>query len=294
MSIHILETPDRRHTVLDDIESVYWLLLYCALHWLSHDNSTFDMDLFDEQRSRQRRTEAPIIFGGRSKKTFLINKEFLELTFKSNPLNILLQELAREFRAIYWAETAEEPEIQARAQVASQKLEDVSLVLNLFEKAIRSDDWPKDEPDRVADQFRSKTANEQRRAKHRAAVLSFDSTSSYIPSNPPTQQSQPFDVGSGTNRRGKPQIPMRKAALLASTSSSTDSGVMSEHMLLAASGPIAAPSVALPFAGSSRGGSSMSASTSYEDSPKRKRDSTPEEEDDCSDPDSPTGKRSRI
>lgn len=257
MSIHILETPNRRHTVLDDIESVYWLLLYCALHWLPHDDPNFDMQLFDEQIKQHRPNLPPLIVGGDKKGNFLIKSRYRRLQFESRPLQELLQELGHAFRAIYWSETAEEDDIRSAAQAASAKLQDVTVVLEMFNRALARKDWP--EHDRVDDQFRPRTENEEARMEHENTVSSYGSGSASYSADPsatsfsgpgPSRSSTDLSLSRAKSKAriqtSRPKRPtkgsvgpetpelmaegdLRRKAMLsrsASTSSSTDSSMM--------------------------------------------------------------------
>ena len=37
MSIALLQNPEKKHDVLDDIESVLWTMLYGSLHWFTYE-----------------------------------------------------------------------------------------------------------------------------------------------------------------------------------------------------------------------------------------------------------------
>ena len=53
MSTRLLTEPGSKHTITDDLESHYFVLMWTALHWVKHDQSAglIDMEyIFDQQR----------------------------------------------------------------------------------------------------------------------------------------------------------------------------------------------------------------------------------------------------
>ena len=53
MSTRLLSKPGSRHTITDDLESHFFVLMWTALHWVKHDqpDGAIDMELiFDQQR----------------------------------------------------------------------------------------------------------------------------------------------------------------------------------------------------------------------------------------------------
>ena len=55
MSTRLLDNPGARHTITDDLESHFFVLMWTALHWVKHNrpgHSFIKMNfIFDEQRS---------------------------------------------------------------------------------------------------------------------------------------------------------------------------------------------------------------------------------------------------
>lgn len=172
LSVHILEKPEWRRTILDDIESIYWLLLYCALHWLPHNRPHFNMSLFDESTVEHRSGPGmlpSIVVGGSKKERSLTHCHFKSLTFDSGPLNDLLKQFAALLRRSYSAEWVDFEAVRVDASVAMEKLGDVDFMVKMFDDALGREDWPKD--DRVQDQFPPKTEGEKRREAEEARLL---------------------------------------------------------------------------------------------------------------------------
>lgn len=75
MSIRILQAPYARHTIQDDMESIFYVVLYCAMRWLPHslkDSKKLESIIhlyFDSQVTDPERN----VIGGDQKATNLMN-----------------------------------------------------------------------------------------------------------------------------------------------------------------------------------------------------------------------------
>ncbi|KAI0702841.1 hypothetical protein BC835DRAFT_1410873 [Cytidiella melzeri] len=101
MSVAMLKSPMKSHETLDDFESVFWALLYGAMHRFDHaTNGTFDMSIFDEKRSVKLPDGSVAYIGGNGKKVAL-NDIKTAVRFKSLPLQTLICALAHEWKKYY-------------------------------------------------------------------------------------------------------------------------------------------------------------------------------------------------
>ena len=50
MSIALLQDPEKLHDLLDDLESVFWVMVCCALEWFLRPNQTRPMSMFEEEK----------------------------------------------------------------------------------------------------------------------------------------------------------------------------------------------------------------------------------------------------
>ena len=91
MSTRLLANPGSRHTITDDLESHFFVLMWTALHWVEHNqpgHPPIDMAyIFDQQRSYG----DGIIKGGAGKKEMYSDRdsELRAVEFTCEPFNDL-------------------------------------------------------------------------------------------------------------------------------------------------------------------------------------------------------------
>ena len=96
MSSHLLGNSSKEHTVQDDIESFFWVLIYVGLHHLEHseqgDVRNIVTDIFNEEIYYEKTGHV----GGFRKKFFITGILFgRDLTFTDNePLTTFYQEVS--------------------------------------------------------------------------------------------------------------------------------------------------------------------------------------------------------
>jgi len=96
MSTRLLTTPGSRHTISDDLESHYFVLMWTALHWVKHNRSGYrpriDMEhIFDQQRP----FSGEIVKGGGGKVEMYGSREseLRDVEFACEPFNELFWDL---------------------------------------------------------------------------------------------------------------------------------------------------------------------------------------------------------
>ena len=95
MSTRLLSHPGSKHTITDDLESHYFVLMWTALHWVKHnqpDDPGINMEfIFDQQRP----LPGGIVRGGLGKKEMYESKdlELREVEFACKPFNELFWDL---------------------------------------------------------------------------------------------------------------------------------------------------------------------------------------------------------
>ena len=94
MSTRLLENPGARHTITDDLEAHFFVLMWTALHWVKHNcsgNPSIDMEfIFDQQRPGVN----GIVKGGAGKTQMYGSEEFLcNVEFACKPFNDLFWDL---------------------------------------------------------------------------------------------------------------------------------------------------------------------------------------------------------
>ena len=90
MSTRLLATPGSRHTITDDLESHFFVLMWTALHWVKHNrpgNSKINMEyIFDQQLPYV----DGIVMGGAGKVRMYESKNSLcKVEFTCKPFNNL-------------------------------------------------------------------------------------------------------------------------------------------------------------------------------------------------------------
>lgn len=95
MSTRLLINPEASHTITDDLESHFFVLMWAALHWVKHDLSgqpCIDMEfIFNEQR-----TGPNGFFKGGAGKVLMYgerNSELCGVKFACKPFNDLFWDL---------------------------------------------------------------------------------------------------------------------------------------------------------------------------------------------------------
>jgi len=95
MSTRLLTDPGSKHTITDDLESHYFVLMWTALHWVKHNRPGepgIDMQhIFDQQRP----IPGGIVKGGAGKEEMYRSKksELHEVEFACRPFNGLFWDL---------------------------------------------------------------------------------------------------------------------------------------------------------------------------------------------------------
>ncbi|KAI0688598.1 hypothetical protein BC835DRAFT_1419038 [Cytidiella melzeri] len=101
MSIALLEDPLKAHEPLDDLESVFWALLFGAMHRFDHiKDATIIIAMFDEKNLTQLADGSTAYVGG-SLKFAALGKIHKGLHFKCLPLQNLICRLANEWKKYY-------------------------------------------------------------------------------------------------------------------------------------------------------------------------------------------------
>ncbi|KAI0089478.1 hypothetical protein BDY19DRAFT_105654 [Irpex rosettiformis] len=102
MSIAMLKNPGKAHTILDDFESVFWVLIYIAMHHFKHKN-TGDVliKIFDDYDEVLRSDGTVKLVGGKLKRDALSSIASDGLKFSTVPLRVLICRLANEWNRYY-------------------------------------------------------------------------------------------------------------------------------------------------------------------------------------------------
>lgn len=87
MSCHLLQNPDKSHRLVDDLESVFWVLLWAMMERFALPGQVLPIQVFEEvEFDKHLRT-----VGGESKQKMILSGNLLHLRFSSKALEKLLK-----------------------------------------------------------------------------------------------------------------------------------------------------------------------------------------------------------
>ena len=157
MSSHLLSDAAKEHTVQDDIESFFWVLIYVGLYYL-HLNQKHYVgpveDIVTSIFNQGEYFEGIGHVGGSRKKEFITGDYFRRtLTFTDNEA---LTTFYQDFRAILWNYHTwlnkvynDEPKPEAVSEIIMYKMPDEikcthAQMWPIFDKALQDDNWVKE------------------------------------------------------------------------------------------------------------------------------------------------------
>ncbi|KAI0075718.1 hypothetical protein K474DRAFT_1624160 [Panus rudis PR-1116 ss-1] len=137
MSIHALRKARRVHEIHDDLESLFWVLVFVALRHFKHEGR-FDDEIFDQYYE-----DSMTLRGGASKITFLLFGQ--DGTFLCPALNTLIRDIT-QFWVDYYCLEAEDRTIEYN-DMHDDIERNPSTLLAFFDTALASPDdaWVHDE-----------------------------------------------------------------------------------------------------------------------------------------------------
>ena len=160
MSTRLLIAPGKAHQLCDDLESLWFVLLYEGLHYLKHNKpSAIRMQtLFDHVDVCP---ETGTHTGGLGKQMLYLSGEIVmteTLEFDSEPFTILLGKIYWLFQALntYYMKRDLKKKPDETIVDICQKLESCAEIKRLLVEALDSHDWP-ETCDKVEDQYPPKS-----------------------------------------------------------------------------------------------------------------------------------------
>lgn len=183
MSIALLRDPQKIHEIADDLEAMFWTLIYSALHTFKHEGK-FNMDAFNWhwREFRQDGVATGRVTGGTLKRAALAD---FSVTFDCKPLQRLIVELADTLDSYYMAiDSLKKAERNAewnpsRVPIAREKLDEQHAIIStprfwreIFERALAASEW-------IPDVEKEKTNYPQRTEEHEVQAFEFHSRTSF-------------------------------------------------------------------------------------------------------------------
>ncbi|KAI0337289.1 hypothetical protein BDW22DRAFT_1383880 [Trametopsis cervina] len=221
MSVLLLKEPRKRHSLLDDIESCYWLLLYMSLHHFENTAAATIIPMFDDCVEGEDEHGIIQYIGGIAKKDFITSLDFEKIHFTCKPLEKVLQAFGFILCGFHsnqpMAEKCVQPYLK-NYEDARRQLED-GTILQIFDDALDGSGWPKN--DVLCDRFPKKTEVQTKNTnkKSRQSTYEFrtipranDSSGLPLPSDSTSvninRSTRPNTRGTGTSSMGPPPLPL--------------------------------------------------------------------------------------
>jgi len=155
MSTQLLSAPGKVHELSDDLESLWFVLLFEGLHFVKHNEPTgicmvtiFDHVYVIPTTGTHR--------GGLGKRDMYYNGALMTrvLQFDSRPFTTLVRQIYRLFKSLraYYVMQDEEETPSDSVKENVRKLESCAEIERLLREALNSEEWPVS-CDKVADQY---------------------------------------------------------------------------------------------------------------------------------------------
>ena len=163
MSTRLLHKPRKVHELCDDLESLWFVLLFEGLHSAKHNNpSGIDMAMLFDQEHVPPNTGIPT--GGVGKWYLYVTDPVIneKLEFESKPFTVLVRGLYQLFQSLdeYYRASDRERAPSDFDLENVKKLENCGEIKRLLTEALDSDDWP-EVRDKVDDQYPPNLTPEQ-------------------------------------------------------------------------------------------------------------------------------------
>ena len=204
MSIDLLTEPDTPHTILDDMESFFWVLMFMAIHYLPSGFRADSLQMFDECIHHPEHGHV----GGSQKIAFLF-RSLKAQSFPCVPLNSLVGDLWMFFREYKDLREMRKPEFSERH---SRLIEDPSEILAFFDTALQSKEWPAN--DKVPDRFppATPTAAATRGVVEKETNTRLVATSALPTPGPSTSRAPPPSTSASHGKVVQPTSPVQASA----------------------------------------------------------------------------------
>lgn len=174
MAISLMVKPTKGSELIDDLESVFWVLLYAGIHYArQHDLAILYRNKFFNCGGRLLLTGDDLRDSGRRRRDALSDKELGELSFLCQRYQELVLDLALEWRTFHALRSAHvdlpgNAQFREQYEEARARMSDPSRLLAKLNATLQQvDGWS--DNDFVADQI---PFNTERQADDMAATLS--------------------------------------------------------------------------------------------------------------------------
>ncbi|KAH8099798.1 hypothetical protein BXZ70DRAFT_941106 [Cristinia sonorae] len=163
LSAGLASDPTKEHTILDDLESCYWVLLYQGIHYFRSTATVRALRIFDEHEPEEipALNRMDFVGGDKKEKHFLIGPtNYKYIRFNLQLFEDLRARLASVFRRYYRASAHHDAEeYQAFCLLQANYLRTLGkTMLQYVDEALQSEAWPPS--DAIPDRFPQSTEAE--------------------------------------------------------------------------------------------------------------------------------------
>ena len=156
MSTRLLSKPGKVHELCDDLESLWFVLLFEGLHFAKH-NKPMEIDMatiFDQARVCLITGTHIGGLGKRDLYAAMVLTMIVDLEFKSKPFTILVRQIYQLFKSLHDYHMAKDfGEAVGKGNAKEPAaLKSCAEIERLLREALDSGDWPED-CDKVTDQY---------------------------------------------------------------------------------------------------------------------------------------------
>ena len=207
MSTRLLSQPGKDHELWDDLESLWFVLLFEGLHFAKH-NKPDDIDMaliFDQARLCPKTGTHTGGLGKRELYAHMYHIMNRNLEFESKPFTALIRRIYRMFaslHAYYVAKDRDEP-IDVSHEENFGKLKNCVEMKSLLTEALSSEGWP-EVCDKVEDQY-PPTKNLTFEQKDTVAAGYVNTPSPYEPSKRKREEEE--EVPISPTKRSRTDLP---------------------------------------------------------------------------------------
>lgn len=178
MGIELLEGKRTDHQPIDDIEAVFWVLVYAVLRHCQHQNPHFlnGNTLFDQSHNHISPDSQVFSLGGEAKRNWLSSIRVVSVPFDCPPLNELITDLSSQWGLYDARRQIAKLSAGASDQLTYQEwrtdLANPDWSIQKLENALAQPGWLPD--DFVVDQFTRRTTHQAHLMVDVAVALTND------------------------------------------------------------------------------------------------------------------------
>ncbi|KAI0074803.1 hypothetical protein K474DRAFT_1764937 [Panus rudis PR-1116 ss-1] len=194
-SIESLQNPEKKHTIHDDCQSFFWLLLHAALHHCEHVGDVGEeVEMFDQRKEQRGPDGNPRFVGGKDKHWFISrDEEDVSFRFPCSPLQTLLARLRAYWKKYDLLRRNRKENANGFKREHDKLHRNPRILLAYFDTALDEKDWSHDAwyPDQHPQMAKGERETNVGKQRSTATFTSINSPWVVNPSNTTTLNAIP-------------------------------------------------------------------------------------------------------